>query len=499
MFAENLKNQPRKILLQNENGPCPLLAAANALLLSAQITLPPASVRNNVASIDDVVNMLAGHALKRHVDNQNLNSTAPGAGDHEDANAAATAHHIDELLKLFPSLQHGMDVNPKFTLGPTGCEYTNGLGAFDIMGVDLVHGWLVDVQQDGDVASVIGSKSYNELVEIVINGKEAMEKADELRKKVNEMLVENQGGHESEVQIQDEAKVENSEGNETNVTDTNELQNIQQQLEAMNDSANKGLIIEQFLDTTSHQLTYTGLMELHSHVKEGHLCVFFRNNHFATLTKNEGVLYLLVTDLGYAGVKEVIWEKLDDISGDTELYDGYFRKSNVANIDPVAGGPNLTPEQLLAQRGQSEADFQLALELSRSGQEVNNNSLADREGDLIAAATELSLQEYNHQGNATVANLNASATPNTNPTEGHINQSNNEISGAANQEALAHDLQMQMNEARDREVAMRLQAELNAAGTYNTADSTSTRRQTLEVAHETRRRMDNRDSGCFIC
>jgi hypothetical protein len=36
-------------------------------------------------------------------------------------------------------------------------------------------------------------------------------------------------------------------------------------------------------------------MELYNHVAPDSLCLF-RNNHFCTMTKHEGVLYLLVTD-----------------------------------------------------------------------------------------------------------------------------------------------------------------------------------------------------------
>ena len=514
--------------------------------------------------------MLAGHALKRHMDHNNSNSNDSEISnevvENSDVNAAATALHIDELLKLFPSLQHGMDVNPKFTLGPTGCEYTNGLGAFDIMGVDLVHGWLIDVEQDSDTASVIGSKSYNELVEIVIKGNEAMEKADKLRKKINNVLCVNDASvddalnkhedqakeekvidhnndtvasstteteeardtstskdaistkvmknnedenknaedikkenpnNEQKEKVDDESTEQNQKDSQENMIDTTELEKMQHELQELDEAANTGLIVKQFLDTTCHQLTYIGLMELHTYVKEGHLCVFFRNNHFATLTKNEGILYLLVTDLGYAGVQEVTWEKLDDITGDTELYDGKFCKSQVNSIDPTSAGPNLNPEQLLAQRGQSDADYQLALELSRTGQ-VNNGTLADREGDLIAAATELSLQEYNNQGNGTVAILNP--TPNAHLTGGQVNPLQSKVADQETSDALAYDLQMRINEEHDRAVAMRLQAQLNAAdATINTTTSTDPR-STFEVSQETRRRRGgDRDSGCFIC
>ena len=53
------RGSSRKILLQNEKGPCPLLAAANTLLLRGEINLDPACVRSGVACADDVVNVLA--------------------------------------------------------------------------------------------------------------------------------------------------------------------------------------------------------------------------------------------------------------------------------------------------------------------------------------------------------------------------------------------------------------------------------------------------------
>ena len=45
------------------------------------------------------------------------------------------------------------------------------------------------------------------------------------------------------------------------------------------------LICEEFLERTAAQLTYHGLSELVTSVKEDEMCVFFRNNHFSTLYK----------------------------------------------------------------------------------------------------------------------------------------------------------------------------------------------------------------------
>ena len=52
------------------------------------------------------------------------------------------------------------------------------------------------------------------------------------------------------------------------------------------------LIAEQFLERTASQLTYHGLYELNTHVKEDELAVFFRNNHFTTLYRNKVSLFI---------------------------------------------------------------------------------------------------------------------------------------------------------------------------------------------------------------
>ena len=60
-----------------------------------------------------------------------------------------------------------------------------------------------------------------------------------------------------------------------------------------------GAIVDAWLSATGAQLTYFGLMQLHVALRERELAVFFRNNHFSTVFKHEGELYLLITDLGY--------------------------------------------------------------------------------------------------------------------------------------------------------------------------------------------------------
>lgn len=81
--------------MQNENGPCPLIAAANCLLLRDLANLPvPCKLANN-ATLNDVVNMLAEYAIATHANNHTF--------------------YIDELMQYLPKFQYGMDVNPKLT------------------------------------------------------------------------------------------------------------------------------------------------------------------------------------------------------------------------------------------------------------------------------------------------------------------------------------------------------------------------------------------------
>ena len=392
-----------------------------------------------------------------------------------------------------------MDVNPKFTIGPTGVEYTKELSAFDLMGVELVHGWLIDAHgQDGGHGSVIGSKTYNELTELMIMGNDASVKIEKIEDQIRDLQLkisnedgggDGQGNDDDDggggvdtsgnavtdsVDKAQEAVAALNVSEESTLTPIlDQLQKLQEERESQNKIYQHSSIISDFLSTTSTQLTYAGLTELHNYVKEGAMCVFFRNNHFSTMTKYKGILYLLITDLGYQNAPSVVWEKLDDISGDTEYVDQNFVATKPA-IDLHTGANSLSPEQLLGQNSRAEADFQLALELSRR----NDNAMDDQEGKLIAAATAASLQAYQNENNgATIDN-------------------NNETSAA---ETLAHDtnsgieptLFATASEEQDKMMAMQLQRQFQEENARVHARSRPTA--------ASNRAKQKKDNGCLIC
>ncbi|XP_051114739.1 uncharacterized protein LOC127240228 [Andrographis paniculata] len=136
-------------------------------------------------------------------------------------------------------------------------------------------------------------------------------------------------------------------------------------------SAKQGEIIRNFLNISASQLTVYGLFCLQDRVKERELCVFFRNNHFNTMFKYEGELYILVTDQGYINQPDLVWEKLNEVNGDSVYMTGDFKEfkmddnsNNTWNeqnaMDYLAGGIDTTQEN-----STFNSDLQLAMALQQ--------------------------------------------------------------------------------------------------------------------------------------
>jgi hypothetical protein len=535
------QNNSRKILLQNIHGPCPLLATANALLLRGVITLSSECILNGVCSTDDVVTMLANRALLRYntsdaADNNNSSNKedSPSKSNHE--------YHLNEVLSILPSLQHGMDVNPKFTsdlLHSNNCvEYTKNLSAFDILGVTLVHGWLLDPIHDVEAYSIIGTKSYNELIELVILGnelrnddvplnleKEMQIKIDEREKLLMSMSVDNNTDDDAGENCEnDEVKSdahdkEQTEPEENNDIDDNaerssiddqkqtiiqqqqlaeietEIADLRNKLEETSLQISRADVVNAFLTSTSHQLTYHGLEQLHKHVGDDALHVFFRNNHFATLTKHDGGLYLLVTDLGYANTPEIVWEKLDSIDGNTEYVNEYFERPSPRTELIPASGPTIDPALLLAQRSQTETDYQLAMAISRGDTSASSshNNTDDEEGKLIEAAKELSLRTYHGETDATVT---VTVTENSNTNDAQQEKGNSQME-SDHQIALAYQRQEEQLDHESERLARQLQ-ELDRQELQLQQQRNRTRRQGGAPAPARRQRAEETKSGCII-
>lgn len=280
-----LQNRPTHILLQNENGPCPLLAAVNCLLLKDLIELTPLCKDHGFITLEDLTNLLANYAVQYH--------------------SSTHTFHMEELMEYLPRFQYGMDVNPKFT-AITAYEYTAELTAFDTLGATLVHGWLAE--PDSAYAAALGTQSYNQVLDRVLAGDAAAVELSRLQS-----LADSEG-----------PKAED---------------NLHEKIQEQQKLVEVGQLCQDFLQESSHQLTLAGIEALLKNLTEDLPAVFFRNNHFGVIMKHKGSLYLLVTDLGYGDTPDVVWERLDMVDGDTELCNADFLVRKPVSVPPQSSEP----------------------------------------------------------------------------------------------------------------------------------------------------------------
>jgi len=269
-------------------------------------------------------------------------------------------------IGLLPSLQRGLDVNVKFN-DVSSFEYTPELDCFDAFSVPLFHGWVYD-PQDNKTKEAIKQLSYNHLQFKLVEAKGLPEDIAESDGKETKSEV-NRASGEHEITCNEtvpEANMEMKQNDEA-VTQQSASESSASDSNGDENKNNRRLryeakVIESFLEDTASQLTYAGLLALHRTIPEGSLCTFFRNNHFSTMLKRNGNLYLLVTDLGYANMPHVVWEQLDDIDGNTELLDCNFLPSNDPSQQSSGGTVSVT-EPLI------DPDYLMALQLSEQQQQ----------------------------------------------------------------------------------------------------------------------------------
>ncbi|CAK7335422.1 unnamed protein product [Dovyalis caffra] len=160
------------IVLQNDNGPCPLLAICNVLLLKNNLNLSPDSAE---VSQEKLLSLVAERLIDS---NSNVNNKDAGYVENQQQNIA-------DAIDLLPRLATGIDVNLKFRR-IDDFEFTRECAIFDLLDIPLYHGWIVDPQVlsvwidlsyyvvaekgfaisqfDYDTANAIGPKSYNTLM-----------------------------------------------------------------------------------------------------------------------------------------------------------------------------------------------------------------------------------------------------------------------------------------------------------------------------------------------
>ncbi|KAF9733623.1 hypothetical protein PMIN06_007235 [Paraphaeosphaeria minitans] len=273
------------VLTQNINGPCPLLALVNALVLSTPDDVETALV----AALRTREQVSLGLLLDAVFDE--LMSGRRG-------DAAQELPDVSDLYKFLLALHTGLNVNPMFVQDPDATDGTSTLsvlaarpGVFEntrdmklyrTFNLPLMHGWLPDPGSDAYRAFDRIAKTY-EISQYV------QFQEEELDAKL----------HSGEALSTDEQQM---------FTDIH--------------------AIKEFLNLWPTQLTTYGLKTMRETLQPGQVAILFRNDHFSTLYKDPRTdsLVTLVTDQGYSNHDEIVWESLVDVNGQgSELFSGDFR------------------------------------------------------------------------------------------------------------------------------------------------------------------------------
>lgn len=352
------------MLTQNKNGPCPLLALVNALILGAtedmQAALDDALRLREQVSLGLIIETLMDELLSRALATEGL-----------------VVPDVDELNRFLMRLRTGMNANPRFVppkpsaqnlmdadspVAPPSFrqpqhdagtfESTQDIKLYSSFKVKLVHGWLPRPHDEAAQAFARSAPTYED-AQAVQFGEE------ELEYKLSS------GGL------------------------TSQEQQVWEDITS----------IKQFFQAYPTQLTPYGLSALQAALEPGEFAILFRNDHFSTIYKHprDQRLYTLITDAGYADRDEIIWETLEDINGArSEFFAGDFssvshedsrhamphsqtpaansrRSSNQIGVsDHFADSSAMTPQD----QEQHDADFAMALQL----QEEEEQAMRRRRG-----------------------------------------------------------------------------------------------------------------------
>ncbi|KAL7318615.1 hypothetical protein PS15m_001836 [Mucor circinelloides] len=328
-----------RIITQNENGPCPLVAICNVLFLRGDLEIRPPD--REVVTFEYLVDRLGDYLLNHAPTDEPVAQSPPKSAEkqpqapkRQDTSEFVLTyrHNLDAALTILPHLKSGLDVNIKFD-SIHGFEPTAELAMFDLFNVNLVHGWVAD-PQDVETFDVIVSKcgTYNHAVELIVQ-------ADELSTR------------------------QSDEG----LMVAKSLTTVEEE------KLHEGFVATEFLKDTATQLTYFGLDLLLDSIPADSLCVLFRNNHFSTMYRHPSLgLYMLVTDSGLVSERSVVWESLADVDqGSSEFCNGSFSKPNIQE--------NTSNGNTAVQDANTDLDYAIAVSIQDEQKRQHRQSMIEQQ------------------------------------------------------------------------------------------------------------------------
>ncbi|GMF34823.1 unnamed protein product [Phytophthora lilii] len=311
--------KPVSYVCQNANGPCPLLAIANVLLLRGQLSLDGAVEPPGFVSAHDLMQLVHRRLLDTNPPVCGAGRGARGRGLTVDFVQLSNASELQRLTQektlkdvaeLLPSMLVGLDVNRLVDYrGVLMTEEANEKAAAESSETEKQAGTETSSSGQGGEEEE-GKPAPGSLLSPLATQTTGFQN---LSIDVNSALSSSPGAVGSPNSTNSMTSPKKSPSQQTvqtmmkerHISDADALDTATTLLE-------EGPVLEEFFNSTASQLTYYGLVKLHEDLRERQLCF-------------EGALYLLVTDAGYLDEPSVVWELLNEIDGDTEYLDAQFR------------------------------------------------------------------------------------------------------------------------------------------------------------------------------
>lgn len=301
-----------RIVLQDKDGPCPLIAIVNTLLLRGAIGLP---ADKHWVSHSALIRILKDYAVQ-------CNTVPARASDEVRAQTEATVSRGLRVLKS-SAMRKGMLINPSLS-DVSGFEYTPEIAVYDLFRIRLVHGWVIGKDDPEPLKEFFKGKSYNQVQDNIAYlaheydltaGSVITEDNDD---DVNDLLSTSTATRSISSTLSSAASCSSlgkfcSSSSISGYTSSGEYGSQEQA------SLARGWFAKNW-----SQITQDGVTQLESLIRENEVAVIFRNNHFSTLIKHGGKLYTLMSAAAYSEVPRYVFQRVEVRSQDYGAFDGSF-------------------------------------------------------------------------------------------------------------------------------------------------------------------------------
>lgn len=352
------------ILLQNANGPCPLVALLNTLVLMHPETSGYTSNKTRI-SVKGILEYFGSFIIDD-----------PSSAENDKAESEKNIKDVHNVLKVLPKLVTGLDVDPCFDGTFSDC---NEMALFRLYDVNIVHGWIVDPEFPF-AKELTETKSYENSQILLFEAEEIRAQQALLQEKEHVRILkaklqqqkEAQQKQEKTLAVADESHkneqstgaiehgspstsiskpaqdassetvpthaVEPAEGSNSNnpnhATSTDELS---ERLKKYDNILTRASAVSLFLEQYPSQLTEYGIKYLNQVLTPGSVAVLFRNDHFSTIYKPAQPLQYIDPETANAIAQSEQEESQRNESNATETQTG---------VSPLH---NTTPERDLEQ------------------------------------------------------------------------------------------------------------------------------------------------------